>query len=89
MCFSTENKDPLDGVKASVWNFVLLSLPTLEPELELDVEVVVEVEVELDLECGFGSDKFKSRVEKLADTALGTAGQRVSSVSGVIWWNFA
>ena len=82
MCFSVLNNDPDDGVRVSVWNFVLLSLLTLDPEL-LEVEFEVEVEVELDLECGFGSEKFTSSVEKFADTAFGTAGQRVSSVSGV------
>lgn len=64
-------------------------------ELELVVDPEVEVEVEFDLECGFEKDKFRltstltSTVEKFADTALGTGGQRVISVSAVTGWNFA
>jgi hypothetical protein len=58
--------------------------------LEVEVEVELVVEVEFDLECGaLGKGRFTSSVEKLAETALGTAGQRVSSVSSVIGWNFA
>lgn len=86
--------DPLDGSKDSVRNFVLLSRSiSLELEVKLVVEFEFAVDVEFDLECGFefGNEKFtlRSRVEKLAETALGTAGQSVSCVSSVIGWNFA
>lgn len=73
-----------------MWNPVLRFL-SLELEVEVEVEPVPVVDVEFDLECeALGNcGRFISRVEKFADTALGTAGQRVSSVSSVSEWNFA
>lgn len=88
MCFSALNSDASEGIKVSVWNAVLLFLSRV-PEVEVE-RVVDAVDVEFDLEWGaLDNGKFNSRVEKLAETAFGTAGQRVSAVSSVTRSNLA